>query len=129
MPPAPAAELGTWRRNPDLKRRFCEKDLEELVIKQQQILARAAALVKPGQRNTVGGRLVYATCSLFAEENAAQVHTFLESHPDFRLVPIEDVWLSVLGTPCPVKGNMLQLTPHAHAVDGFFIAVMERLSV
>jgi 16S rRNA (cytosine967-C5)-methyltransferase len=126
---APCSGSGTWRRNPDLKRRFCEKDLEELVIKQQQILARAAALVKPGQRNTVGGRLVYATCSLFAEENAAQVHTFLESHPDFRLVPIEDVWLSVLGTPCPVKGNMLQLTPHAHAVDGFFIAVMERLSV
>jgi 16S rRNA (cytosine967-C5)-methyltransferase len=90
-------------------------------------LSRAAALVKPSKENTPGGRLIYATCSFFNEENASQIQKFLGSHPNFRLVPIGDVWGSVLGTECPMKGDMLQLTPHLHAVDGFFIAVMERV--
>jgi 16S rRNA (cytosine967-C5)-methyltransferase len=117
---APCSGSGTWRRNPDLKRRFCQQDLEELVVKQQQILARAAPLVKEG------GRLIYATCSLFGEENTSQIQKFLEIHPDFRLIPIGEIWTSVLGTTCPMVGDTLQLTPHRHAVDGFFIAVMER---
>lgn len=116
----PCSGSGTWRRNPDLKHRFSEQDLAEILVKQQQILTRASSLVKPG------GRLIYATCSLFAEENTSQIHRFLETHPSFCLIPIGDIWTSVLGTSCPVKGETLQLTPHAHSVDGFFIAVMER---
>lgn len=122
----PCSGSGTWRRNPDLKRRFGEQDLAELIVKQQHILARAALLVKPGQGSMPGGRLIYATCSLFGEENISQVHHFLETHPDFRLIPIEEIWHSVLGSACPMKGDTLQLTPHAHSVDGFFMAVMER---
>eukprot|EP00457_Paulinella_chromatophora_P008254 gb/GEZN01008285.1/.p1 GENE.gb/GEZN01008285.1/~~gb/GEZN01008285.1/.p1 ORF type:complete len:447 (+),score=30.66 gb/GEZN01008285.1/:101-1441(+) len=123
---APCSGSGTWRRNPDLKRRLCETDLEELVVKQQQILTRAASLVKPAKDKNPGGRLIYATCSLFDEENWSQVQKFLETHPNFYLLPIGDIWSSILGTLCPVKEDMLQLTPHAHAVDCFFIAVMER---
>lgn len=123
---APCSGSGTWRRNPDLKRRFSEKDLEELVAKQQQILTRAASLVKPKKDNTPAGRLIYATCSLFQEENALQVQNFLQDHPDFHLLPIQSVWSDVLNIPCPLTTEMLQLTPHAHGVDGFFIAVMER---
>lgn len=118
---APCSGSGTWRRNPDLKRRFCEQDLEELVVKQQQILARAAPLVKEG------GRLIYATCSLFGEENTSQINLFLETPPEFRLMPIGEIWASVLGTSCPIIGDTLQLTPHLHGVDGFFIAVLERI--
>jgi 16S rRNA (cytosine967-C5)-methyltransferase len=118
---APCSGSGTWRRNPDLKRRFCQQDLEELVVKQQQILERAAPLVKEG------GRLIYATCSLFFEENTSQVKKFLEAHCDFRLLPIGEIWTSLFGTPCPMAGDTLQLTPHLHGVDGFFIAVLERI--
>ena len=64
---APCSGSGTWRRNPDLKHRFNEQDLKELVIKQQEILVRAASLVKPAKEKTPGGRLIYATCSLFEE--------------------------------------------------------------
>jgi 16S rRNA (cytosine967-C5)-methyltransferase len=117
---APCSGSGTWRRNPDLKRRFTESDLEELKVKQQQILVRAAPFVKPG------GRLVYATCSLFIEENSDQIHTFLESNKDFSLYPVTTVWEDVLKSPCPESGDTLQLTPHTHHVDGFFIAIMER---
>ncbi len=118
---APCSGSGTWRRNPDLKRRFCEQDLRELVVKQQEILMRAAPLVKEG------GRLIYATCSLFSEENTPQTKKFLETHENFRLLPIKEVWTSVLGSPCPMAGDTLQLTPHLHGVDGFFIAVLERV--
>ena len=125
---APCSGSGTWRRNPDLKRRFCEQDLKELVVKQQQILERAASLVKSGGDNKPAGRLIYATCSLFAEENTLQVQKFLDTHADVRLLPIGSIWSSVLGATCPVTSDMLQLTPHTHAVDGFLIAVLERMA-
>lgn len=119
---APCSGSGTWRRNPDMKRRLDEKDLDELVAKQDQILNHAHNLVK------VGGRLIYATCSLFAEENDQQIHKFLTHHPNFKLLPISQIWHSVLDTDCPVTTDTLQLTPNLHNVDGFFVAVMERTS-
>ncbi|GAB2178303.1 RsmB/NOP family class I SAM-dependent RNA methyltransferase [Dongia sp. agr-C8] len=124
---APCSGAGTWRRNPDAKWRLKPSDLEELVDLQKRILDSAARLVKPG------GRLVYATCSLFQEENADQVEAFLEANPDFTLVPAPKVWAEAtkhlgLDTPYPGDGDMLVLTPGQHGTDGFFVAVMERKS-
>jgi 16S rRNA (cytosine967-C5)-methyltransferase len=117
---APCSGSGTWRRNPDIKRRFSEKDFLDLVEKQQQILLRAAPLVKPG------GRLIYATCSLFCEENDNQISKFLNLNSQFHLIPVPTIWETVLGSTCPSQGEMLHLTPHQHQVDGFFMAIMER---
>src|SRR5690606_28001541 len=75
---APCSGLGTLRRNPDLKFRQSPESVAELVAKQAAILKSAARLVKPG------GRLVYATCSLLAEENRDIVAAFLAAHPAFR---------------------------------------------
>lgn len=125
---APCSGAGTWRRNPDAKWRLKPSDLEELVDLQKRILDSASRLVKPG------GRLVYATCSLFKEENADQVATFLEANPEFALVPAPKVWAEAakrlgLDTPYPGDGDMLVLTPGQHGTDGFFVAVMERKAV
>jgi 16S rRNA (cytosine967-C5)-methyltransferase len=122
---APCSGAGTWRRNPDAKWRLKPGDLTELVDLQKRILESAARLVRSG------GRLVYATCSLFQEENADQVAAFLAAHPDFALVPAPQAWAeaqAALGgdTPCPVDGEMLILTPARHGTDGFFVAVMEK---
>jgi 16S rRNA (cytosine967-C5)-methyltransferase len=78
---APCTGLGTLRRNPDLKVRQDVAGLKELNEKQRSILAAAATLVKPG------GRLVYGTCSLLAEENEDIVTAFLAAHPDFHVIP------------------------------------------
>jgi 16S rRNA (cytosine967-C5)-methyltransferase len=86
---APCTGTGTWRRNPDAKWKLKLEDLVELSEVQCNILDSAWRLVKPG------GRLIYATCSLLAEENEAQVAAFLEAHADFRLVPIAEVWREV----------------------------------
>src|SRR6185437_100511 len=83
---APCSGAGTWRRNPDAKWRLTPADLDSLVDLQRRILDSASRLVKPG------GRLVYATCSLFQEENADQVQAFLDAHPDFALVPGKKAW-------------------------------------
>lgn len=115
---APCSGLGTLRRNPDLKWRQTEQDVAELNVKQTNILARAAKLCK------AGGRVVYATCSLLRDENEAIAEAFLQAHPDFKLVPANEVLAQqniVLDT-----GEYLKLLPHLHGMDGFFAAVFEK---
>ena len=116
---APCTGLGTLRRNPDLKSRQSPADLAELNVKQRAILAAAAALVKPG------GRLVYGTCSLLAEENEDIVAAFLAENPEFRLVPAAEI-LKRQGIRISGSDEYLRLFPHLHDTDGFFAAVMER---
>jgi 16S rRNA (cytosine967-C5)-methyltransferase len=134
---APCTGTGTWRRNPDARARLTETDLAELVVRQAALLDDAASLVRKG------GRLVYATCSLFPEENEGQVQAFLDRHAAFALVPLARAWPSALlssagspgagspgvgpssmAPPCP--GETLVLTPRQHGTDGFFAAVLER---
>ena len=114
---APCSGLGTLRRNPDLKWRQDPAAVTELTGKQAAILAAAAHLVRPG------GRLVYATCSLLAEENEQIVAAFLAAHPDFTLLPADSV-LARHGVTLP--GEMLRLRPDHHHTDGFFAAALER---
>src|SRR5258708_1552175 len=117
---APCSGSGTWRRNPDSRWRYGEADLVRLAELQARILDDAAKLVAPG------GRLVYATCALIAEENERQAEAFLARHAEFTPVPIETAWREAIGTDCPVPGPYLALTPAQHGTDGFFAAVFER---
>ncbi len=113
----PCSGTGTLRRNPDLKWRTL--DLGALSAAQRRILEAAAALVKPG------GRLVYATCSLLAEENEAIVEAFRATHPEFELVPVADI-LARRRIPLVPEDAFLRLLPHRHGTDGFFAAVLVR---
>lgn len=120
---APCTGTGTWRRNPDARQRLVERDLLELVPKQAMILDAAAGLVR------IGGRLIYATCSLLPEENEAQVSAFLSRHPDFVIRPLMHAWRLDSGLPAAENfpaGEFLSLTPLRHGTDGFFGAVLER---
>ena len=117
---APCSGLGTLRRNPDLKWRQTEQDVQDLTLKQTQILARAAKLTK------TGGRLVYATCSLLNDENEAIAEAFLAAHPDFKLIPANEV-LAQQNIAIDT-GEYLKLLPHLHQTDGFFAAVFEKAS-
>ena len=124
---APCSGLGTLRRNPDLKWRQSPEAVAELTRKQAAILESSARLVK------VGGRLVYATCSVLPEENEAIAEAFGAAHPDF--VP-EDAGallaqLKVENAASLCAGGesgqrYLRLWPHRHGTDGFFAAVWTR---
>jgi 16S rRNA (cytosine967-C5)-methyltransferase len=91
-------------------------------------LGRAATLVKPG------GRLAYATCSVFAAENDAVAGTFAAAHPAFRPVAItRAAHTPDLTEPARMRlaewsgdGHTLQLTPRRSGTDGFFLALFER---
>ncbi len=117
---APCLGIGSWRRNPDGKWRATPNDLAELVVRQRDILASAARLVRPG------GRLIYVTCSLLREENEAQAEGFLEASPDFALYPAARAWEETIGGHCPGGEDYLRLTPARHRTDGFFVAQFER---
>lgn len=119
---APCTGSGTWRRNPDARTRTTERDLRELVAKQDEILSMSAELVRPG------GLLVYATCSLLPEEDEGQVSAFLSRHAEFAAVPLAEAWVAAgLGdAPPPVPGPHLLLSPGRHGTDGFFAAVLRR---
>ena len=123
---APCSGSGSWRRKPDAKWRLTSKQLSIRLSEQRTVLAQGNALVKPG------GRLVYVTCSVLPEENVDQVHAFLAADPQFGIVPYREQWRVAIGSPPPESADgssvTLLLTPARHATDGFFIAVMRRVT-
>ena len=122
---APCSGVGTWRRNPDMRRRLNEASLEAMVQLQQKILVAAARLVRPG------GRLIYATCSLIPDENERQIESLLQKRNDYSMLSVKEIW-SKLDPKIKkwdgiVNGKMMRLTPYQHRTDGFFISILERL--
>lgn len=117
----PCSGSGTWRRNPDMRWFTYGPTMEELLPVQAEIMDKVAHTLK------IGGRLIYATCSLFEEENEKQVEAFLARNSDYKLMPLGYAWPDDVSVPC--KGNYMRLTPHQHNTDGFFAAVMERITI
>ena len=122
---APCSGTGTWRRNPDQRWRLSEEDISSFVGTQMELLNEGARLVKPG------GRLVYMTCSVLPQENEAVAEAFLhEAGQDWSLIDYKEVWRRVLpSNPAETASSnprCLQLVPHIHQTDGFFVAILER---
>lgn len=127
---APCTGTGTWRRRPDSKWRVKQGQLEKRMAEQTEILASAAAFVKPG------GRMVYATCSFLMEEDEDRVAGFLSTHPEFTE---EDAAAAAIasGLLTDEGANVVQrfrlptgsvrLTPRRAGTDGFFFAVLRRV--
>jgi 16S rRNA (cytosine967-C5)-methyltransferase len=118
---APCTGIGTIRRNPGMKWSVTPQMVTELSRKQSGILERYAACVKPN------GRLIYATCTIFEEENQQVVEPFLEKHSNFQLMKPADILLRY-GLDSLGNDSYFQLFPHIHGTDGFFAAVMKRIS-
>jgi 16S rRNA (cytosine967-C5)-methyltransferase len=123
---APCTGTGTWRRNPDAKWRIRPGALEQRIKAQDEVLGRAEKYVKPG------GRLVYVTCSLLAEENEDRIAAFLAAHPGFAAEPVAEslaeAGLSGLGDAASPHGPGLRLTPARHGTDGFYAVVLRRVA-
>lgn len=117
---APCSGSGTWRRNPDLKWRFGERDLSEITAIQERILDSARRLVKKG------GKLLYITCSLFGEENEFQVKQFLTKYPEFTLASPSEIWDNDACKELSGSSQFLRLSPHRAGTDGFFAAILHK---
>jgi 16S rRNA (cytosine967-C5)-methyltransferase len=113
---APCTGTGTFRRHPDARWRIKASDLAVAAAMQRDLIRAAARQV------TVGGLLIYSTCSLEPEENDAIVESFLRDHPAWRLEPPP-----AGAVPASVMdGGYLRVLPQAHGVDGSFAARMRR---
>lgn len=117
----PCSGLGTLARRPDARWRKTPEDVIQLVPIQQAILESAANAVKPG------GTLVYSTCTIEPRENQELVEAFVAAHPEFRLDDIRPFLPPALAAEA--QHGWVQLLPHVHGTDGFFIARMIRLTV
>lgn len=114
----PCSGSGSWRRRPDGKWRLRETSLAARLREQAGLLIRARDFVKPG------GRLVYVSCSLLACENGQQIESFLRQHDDF--VICSDFATDPLFDPAR---HGVWLSPLRSGSDGYFVAVLRRVSV
>ena len=110
---APCSGSGTWRRNPEGRWRLTPERLQRVAALQSRLLGIAAPLVKQG------GTLVYAVCSIFRREGAAQIHDFLGRHSGWA---VQDA----LGSFGREDGQGRLLTPGHDGTDGFFVARLLR---
>lgn len=97
----PCSGSGTWRRAPNAKWVFTPDMLEDLLAVQAEILSTAQGLVGPG------GYLVYATCSVLAQENVDQIDRFCEQNPEWAV-------------------SWTRQYPMSNDGDGFYGAVLQR---
>jgi 16S rRNA (cytosine967-C5)-methyltransferase len=118
---APCTGSGTIRRNPDKKFRLTKSYVETKSAYQRQLLNHYSKLVR------VGGSLFYATCSIFEQENQAVVMSFVESNPNFQFVDVSKILIEPKFSDL-IEDGFLTIYPHRTEMDGFFVAVMKRLS-
>ena len=117
---APCSGLGALRRNPDARWRLTPEEVDSFPPRQSAIVARYSALVRPG------GRLVYATCSINRGENEDVRAAFAAAHPDFASVPAAELLGAGRAAALGAGEHDLQLLPHRHGTDGFYVAALRR---
>ena len=108
----PCSGLGVIGRKRDIKYHATPKQLAELAQLQKDILRSAVPYLKEG------GVLIYSTCTINAGENS-EIAEFIEK--ELGMCP--DPLAPYLPETVPgIKGSQLQLLPHVHGTDGFFLA-------
>jgi 16S rRNA (cytosine967-C5)-methyltransferase len=98
----PCSGTGVFKRNPDTKWKLRPEHLERVRKIQVDILEDYSKMLK------IGGKMVYATCSILRSENEAQVELFLAKHENFKLISDK------------------RINPSAWS-DGFYMALIEKI--
>ncbi|MCF6461021.1 16S rRNA (cytosine(967)-C(5))-methyltransferase RsmB [Clostridium sp. Cult3] len=118
---APCSGLGIIRRRPEIKWNRKEEDIHILKEMQLKILYNAKEYIKPG------GIIVYSTCTITKDENEKVINRFLDENRDLKLLGFKDLICSHRDMEALDKGYV-QLFPHVHGTDGFFIAKITKIS-
>jgi len=102
---APCSGLGVLRRNPDAKWKLQPDFIQNVIQTQRKVLEDYSKMVK------VGGKMVYATCSILPSENQKQIQRFLNSEygKNFKFIKDE------------------KILAHQSGFDGFYMALLERI--
>jgi 16S rRNA (cytosine967-C5)-methyltransferase len=100
----PCSGLGVLRRNPDSKWKLNLEEIERVKVIQKEILTNFSDITK------VGGKMVYATCSILLSEGEEQIKWFMDTAGD--------------------KWNLIgekRYSPDVYHADGFYMALLERV--
>lgn len=108
---APCSATGVIRRHSDIKLLRTNEEVLAVSDIQKSMLNVMWPLLAPG------GLMVYATCSVIAEENELQIAAFLASHPDCRIKQDHQIWGRA-------TGHGQQILPGEQGMDGFFYSVL-----
>lgn len=112
---APCSASGVIRRHPDVKTLRRPEDLESLAEQQLRILQGLWPLLRPG------GVLLYATCSIFNEENDDVVQRFVAQQADAREQPVAVDWGET-------TRHGKQVLPAGNGPDGLYFALLAKAS-
>lgn len=104
----PCSASGVVRRHPDIKWLRRPEDIESFAAQQAQILESMWPLLARD------GKLLYATCSIFARENQQVIASFLKQHDDAVQI--------ALSAPGMTDGQLLPDNEH----DGFYYALLHK---
>jgi 16S rRNA (cytosine967-C5)-methyltransferase len=117
----PCSGSGVVRRHPDIKWGRRETDLIKFATQQANLLAALWNCLGNG------GRLLYATCSVFGIENDGIVEQFLQKTPTARPLALPEFPLVPVGVSAelPALPGSQLLPNHAH--DGFYYALLEKV--
>ncbi len=126
MADVPCSSLGLIDRKAELRLSsgHCDKSL---LLTQAAILDTAASALRPG------GILIYSTCTFNPEENQEQIEAFLiRQDGQFKMKAFQALPLTLSENPFTKKqlegtNAILNLYPHIHGTEGFFIAQLERI--
>ncbi len=108
----PCSGYGVIAKKPEIRFKPLS-DAEKLPEIQYAILENCSRYVKEG------GVLIYSTCTVLPEENKNNIERFLSGHPEFVA---ESITVGGKDYPCGV-----QLLPHIHGTDGFYIAKFRKI--
>jgi 16S rRNA (cytosine967-C5)-methyltransferase len=116
---APCSATGVIRRHPDIKLLRRDKDIAALAKSQRAMLEALWAVVAPG------GRLLYVTCSVLAEENEGVAGPFLAAHADAS----EDRVLHDYNIHDLMRERStgFQVLPGTQGLDGFYFASLQKV--
>ncbi|MBO7555813.1 MAG: hypothetical protein J6T72_00225 [Alphaproteobacteria bacterium] len=125
---APCSATGTLRRHPEIMHTRTIKDVDQNAVLQKKLLEAASPHLSEN------GILLYSVCSLSKAEGEKQIIQFIDSHPEFRIMPIsfsslsleQQQEMSVLLT----KEGFVRCLPyhfaHIGGIDGFFVAKLQK---
>lgn len=105
----PCSATAVIRRNPDIKLMRRSEDIHQVAKLQREILTNMWSMLKPG------GTLLYATCSIFQQENEKLIAGFCKRNEDVEHIAIDAKW----GVE---REYGRQLFPAEKGHDGFYYA-------
>ncbi|MBN1278568.1 MAG: 16S rRNA (cytosine(967)-C(5))-methyltransferase [Chlorobium sp.] len=119
---APCSGSGVLARRAELRWKLSLAMLTELITLQAGLLEHAASLLG------ADGVLVYATCSIEAEENQNQIDAFLRNHPEFARDPQNGTLPEPFAGSASENGSILMLPGELSGFDGGFVQRLKKTS-